>query len=377
MKQYRVTLTEHERAALGRRVSSGRGPARELAHARILLKADSGPAGPTWTDEAIAAALDVSVPTVERVRKRFVEHGLDDAIRQRRPRRQYRTRLDGEQEAHLVAVACTPPPLGRRRWTLRLLADKLVELQYIDGVSHETVRQVLRKNRLKPWLTKRWCIPPKANAEFVWRMEDILGVYTRPYNPLHPLVCLDEISKQLIAETRSPRPMQPGRPARYDYEYDRHGTSNLFLWCEPLRGRRHVTVTERRTKIDWAHVIKDLIDVHFPEAERVVLVLDNLNTHSPGSLYEAFPPAEAKRLADKLELHFTPKHGSWLNIAEIELSTMAGQCLDRRIPARETLEREVAAWEAERNALGGTVKWQFTTEDARIKLERLYPSIQG
>ena len=377
MKQYVVTLTEDARAALGQRVCSGRGSARELARARILLKADLGPDGPAWTDQAIAAALDVSVPTVGRVRKRFVEDGLDDAIRQRRPRREYRTRLDGEQEAHLVALACTPPPLGRRRWTLRLLADKLVELRYIDGVSHETVRQVLKKNALKPWLTKRWGIPPAQSGEFVWRMEDVLGVYCRPYDPKRPQVCLDEVSKQLIGETRSPRPMRPGRPARQDFEYERHGTANLFLWCEPLRGRRHVTVTERRTKVDWAHVIKDLVDVHYPEAERVVLVLDNLNTHTPGSLYEAFPPAEAKRLADKLEIHYTPKHGSWLNVAEIELSTMAGQCLDRRIPDRETLEREVAAWEAERNALRGAVNWRFTTEDARIKLKRLYPSIDG
>jgi transposase len=377
MKRYLVTLTEHERAALGRRVLSGRGSARELTRARILLKADQGPDGPAWADTAIAAALDVSVPTIERVRRRFVEHGAEEAIRQRRPRREYRTRLDGEQEARLVALACMPPPLGRRRWTLRLLADKLVELRYVDGVSYETVRQVLRKNQLKPWLTRRWCIPPKANGEFVWRMEDILGVYTRPYDPKRPLVCLDEVSKQLIGETRCPRPMQPGRPARYDYEYERRGTANLFLWCEPLRGRRHVTVTERRTKLDWARVIKDLVDVYYPEAEKIVLVLDNLNTHTPASLYEAFLPAEARRLAERLEIHYTPKHGSWLNIAEIELSTLSGQCLDRRIPDRKTLEREVAAWEAERNAFGGAVNWQFTTEDARVKLKRLYPSIDA
>jgi len=376
-KRYLVTLTEDERAALGQRVATGRGPARELTHARILLKADEGARAPAWTDEQIATALDVSLSTISRVRQRFVEEGVEAALNRRWPRREYRRKLDGEQEAHLVALACTPPPLGPRRWTLRLLAGKLVELRYIDGVSYETVRQVLNKNQLKPWLTRRWCIPPKANAEFVWRMEDILGVYTRPYDPKHPLICLDEVSKQLIGETRCPRPMQPGRPARYDYEYERHGTANLFLWCEPLQGRRHVTVTERRTRIDWAHVIKDLVDVYYPQAERIVLVLDNLNTHTPGSLYEAFPPAEAKRLTNKLEIHYTPKHGSWLNIAEIELSTMAGQCLDRRIPDRATLEREVAGWEAERNALGGSVNWQFTTEDARLKLEGLYPSNHG
>ena len=372
-----VTLSERERAALGQRVATGRGPARELTHARILLKADEGAHGPAWTDEQIATALDASVSTISRVRQRFVEEGVEAALNRRRPRREYRRKLDGEQEAHLVALACTPPPLGRRRWTLRLLAGKLVELRYIDGVSYEMVRQVLKKNALKPWLTRRWCIPPKANAEFVWRMEDILSVYTRPYDPKHPLICLDEVSKQLIGETRCPRPMQPGRPARYDYEYERRGTANLFLWCEPLQGRRHVTVTERRTRIDWAHVIKDLVDVYYPQAERIVLVLDNLNTHTPGSLYEAFPPAEAKRLTNKLEIHYTPKHGSWLNIAEIELSTMVGQCLDRRIPDRATLEREVAGWEAERNALGGSVNWQFTTEDARVKLEGLYPSNDG
>jgi transposase len=376
MKKYLVTLTEDERAALGQRVRSGRGPARELARARILLKADGGPGGPAWPDAGIAAALDVGVSTVERARKRFAEAGLEAAVEHRRPRREYRTRLDGEQEARLVALACSPPPLGRRSWTLRLLADRMVELRFADGLSYETVRRLLKKNELKPWLTERWCIPPEGSGEFVWRMEDVLAVYTRPYDPKRPQVCLDEVSKQLLAEKREPLPVRPGRAKRVDYEYERKGTANLFLWCEPLTGWRQVRVTERRTRRDWAHVIKDLIDVQYPEAERIVLVLDNLNTHTPGSLYEAFPPAEAKRLADKLEIHHTPKHGSWLNIAEIELSTMSAQCLHRRIPDRETLEREVAAWETQRNALGGPVNWRFTTEDARIKLRRLYPSIE-
>jgi hypothetical protein len=206
-------------------------------------------------------------------------------------------------------------------------------------------------------------------------MEDVLEVYTRPYDPRFPLVCLDEVSKQLIADTRPPSGPAPGRPRRVDYEYERRGTANLFLACEPLRGRRSVRVTERRTRVDWAHVIKDLVDLHYPDAERIVLVQDNLNTHTPGSLYEAFAPAEAKRLADKLELHYTPKHGSWLNVAEIELSVLARQCLDRRIPDRETLESEVAAWEAERNAAGGAVAWRFRTTDARIKLKHLYPAL--
>jgi transposase len=376
-KTHVVMLTESQQTSLRRRVAVGNAPARDLLHARILLKADAGPYGPAWTDAAISTAVEVSTSTIERVRTRFVEQGLEAAIRRRPPRREYRRKLDGEQEAHLVAVACTPPPVGRRRWTLRLLADKLVELRYIDGVSHETVRQVLKKNRLKPWLTKRWCISPEQSGDFVWHMEDILEVYTRPYDPTRPLVCLDEASKQLLADARPGQAPAPGRPAREDFEYVRGGVCNLFLWCEPLRGQRHVTVTERRTKADWAHVIKELVNVHYPDAERVVLVQDNLNTHTPAALYESFPPAEARRIVERLEIHYTPKHGSWLNVAEVELSTMAGQCLDRRIPDREALEREVAAWEAERNALGGTVNWQFTAEDARIKLKRLYPSIDA
>ena len=205
-------------------------------------------------------------------------------------------------------------------------------------------------------------------------MEDVLDVYTRPYDPRRPQVCLDETSRQLLGDVTPPQPPAPGRPARQDYEYARGGVCNLFLVTEPLRGWRHVVVSARRTRTDFAHVIKDLVEVHYPEADRIVLVLDNLNTHTPASLYEAFPPAEAKRLADKLELHYTPKHGSWLNMAEIELGVLAGQCLDQRLPDRAALEREVAAWEQERNAATRTIDWRFTTADARIKLKHLYPS---
>ncbi len=205
-------------------------------------------------------------------------------------------------------------------------------------------------------------------------MEDVLDVYTRPYDPRFPQVCLDETSRQLLADATPPLPTTPGQPAREDYEYVRHGVANLFPVTEPLRGWRHVTVSDRRTRLDWAQCIRELVDVHYPEAEKIVLVLDNLNTHTPASLYAAFPPAEATRLADKLELHYTPKHGSWLNMAELELGVLAGQCLDRRLPDRATLEREVAAWEAERNAATRAIDWRFTTADARIKLKHLYPS---
>jgi hypothetical protein len=234
----------------------------------------------------------------------------------------------------------------------------------------------LEKNELKPWLRKQWVIPPQANAEFVCAMEDVLDVYTRPYDPARPVVCLDELSKQLVAETRIPLPAEPGQPERVDYEYERCGTANLFLSCEPLAGHRHITVTEQRTAVDLAKEVRDLLEVRYPHAEKVVLVMDNLNTHKPAALYEAFEPALARSLIERLEIHHTPKHGSWLNMAEIELSVLSRQCLDRRIPDADTLTREVAAWEQGRNTNPRPVNWRFATPDARIKLKRLYPSIQ-
>jgi hypothetical protein len=214
-----------------------------------------------------------------------------------------------------------------------------------------------------------------VGAEFVWRMEDVLDLYAMPYDPRRPLVCFDEHLVQLIVETRHPLPAEPGRPERYDYEYKRNGTRNLFLFFQPLAGFRHVRVTERRTKVDFAHCMQFLIDDLFPEADKVVVVLDNLNTHGPVSLYETFQPAEAKRILDRLAFHYTPKHGSWLNMVEIEIGVLCEQCLADRIPDEETLRREIAAWETTRNQQGATVNWQFTSIDARNKLKRLYPVI--
>ncbi len=207
-------------------------------------------------------------------------------------------------------------------------------------------------------------------------MEDVLEVYHRPYPDNEVLVCLDETSKQLVKETRRPRPARPGAAGSYDYEYERNGVSNLFMLFAPLEGWRRVEVTDRRTKADWAQVIKKLVDEDYAHKDRIVLVMDNLNTHHPASLYEAFEPAEARRIAERLEIHYTPKHGSWLNMAEIEIGVMARQCLDRRIPEQNVLRGEVAAWERERNRDGIRVDWRFTTADARIKLKSLYPSIQ-
>ena len=206
-------------------------------------------------------------------------------------------------------------------------------------------------------------------------MEDVLEVYHRPHDPTRPVVCLDETSKQLIKETRMPIPAKPGRPARHDYEYERNGTANLFMLFAPLEGWRHVEVTGRRAAVDYARVLKDLSDTHFRDASKIVLVQDNLSTHKPASLYEAFPAPEARRLVERFEWHYTPKHGSWLDMAESELSVLSGQCLDRRIPDKHTLIEEVAAWENDRNNAHAKADWQLTTADARVKLKRLYPAM--
>ena len=233
-------------------------------------------------------------------------------------------------------------------------------------------------------MKRSWCIPPGQSADFVCAMEDVLEVYHRSYDCDEALVCMDETSKQQVKETRVSRPAAPGSVSAYDYEYERNGVSSLFMLFAPLEGWRRVEVRERRTKVDWAHVIKRLVDEDYADRERIVLVMDNLNTHKFGSLYEAFEPAEARRIAERLEIHYTPKHGSWLNpvsstgqaMAEIEIGVMARQCLERRIAGRDILSREVEAWQDCRNRDAARVNWRFTTEDARIKLKSLYPSIQ-
>jgi transposase len=370
MAKYIVTLDSEEREMLQNMIGSGTERARKLTHARILLKAHE-----SWRDEDICRALDVGIATVERVRRRFVLEGLETALNRRRPRREYSRKFDGEQEARLVAVTCSPPPEGNARWSLRLLADRVVQLKIVDTVSHETVRQVLKGNEIKPWLKEEWCIPPQANAHFVYHMEDVLDVYKQPVDPSRPLVCFDESPEQLVSETRQSLPALPGQPERYDYEYRREGVANTFMFFAPLQNWRHVKITDRRTKADWAECMRELVDVHFPSAKCITVVQDQLNTHDPACLYEFFSPAEAKRILDRLEFHWTPKHGSWLNMAEIELSVLNRQCLDRYIPDKATLAWETAAWAAERNSKGSTVNWRFTTADARIKLKRLYPSI--
>jgi hypothetical protein len=233
-----------------------------------------------------------------------------------------------------------------------------------------------KKNDIKPWIVKTWCVPPKADAEFVWRMEDVLQTYLLPYDPRYPVVCFDEACKQLFGEVRPAQRTRRGRAARIDYEYERKGVCHQLMLCEPLRGWRHVTVTERRTRRDYAECIRELVDMHCPQAQRIRLVQDNLNTHDGASLYETFAPAEARRILDKIEFHYTPKHGSWLNMAELELAVLQRQCLGQRFGDRNALTQAATAWTARRNAVASTINWRFTTADARIKLKRLYPTFE-
>jgi hypothetical protein len=375
MKKSIVELTPEQRKELSRMISTGKAAARELTHARILLKADQGPQGPGWSDSRIQEALEVSASTVQRVRKCCAQHGVQEAILPQALQRVRRRRLDGTQEAYLIALVCSPPPAGAVCWTLRLLANRLVELGYVETISHETVRRVLLANELKPWIKKQWCIPTPTDAEFVYHMEDVLQVYIRPYDPARPLICMDEINTQLLADTREPLPMEPGKPKREDYEYQREGVCNVFLACEPLAGRRYTMVAAQRTKQEWAQFIRRLSDESYPDADQIVLVMDNLNTHTLASLYEVFPVAEARRLCQRFEVHYTPKHASWLNMAEIELSALDRQCLSQRLASLEKAEQQVAAWTARRNQQQVAITWRFTAEDASIKLKHLYPSI--
>ena len=374
-KKFIVELNAQERERLNALISKGKAPANTILKARILLKADQAEGGPGWLDAQIVEALDTNLTMVSRVREKLVTEGLDVVLmRKKRETPPVPAIFDGEAQAKLTALACSEPPAGRARWTIRLLAEHVVERKIVDAAL-QYGRPRAKKNDLKPHLTDYWVIPPKANAAFVAAMEDVLDVYTRPHDPARPLVCLDETSKQLVAETRAPEPMQPGQPARHDYEYKRNGTANLFMLFAPLEGWRHVEVTERRTAIDFANILRDLSDIHFPTAEKIVLVQDNLNTHTPASLYEAFEPAEARRIIERFEWHYTPKHGSWLNLAESELAVLSSQCLDRRIPDAATLGSEVDAWRTRRNTHNAKANWHFTTADARVKLKSLYPSL--
>jgi len=316
--------------------------------------------------------LAVGTSTVFRVKRKFVEENLETALAEE-PRPGGERKTNAKQDAALIALACTKPPEGCAKWTLRLLADLWVELSDLEDVSLGTVRRRLDENELKPWQKKMWCIP-KFDLEYVARMEDVLDLYAQPPDPQRPVVCFDETPRQLIGETRVPVAAKPGRPERYDYEYKRNGTANVFVMIDRHRSWRNAEVTDRHTQVDFAQQMRKLVDEHYPEADLIRVVMDNLNTHKSASLYAAFEPAEARRILRKLEFHFTPKHASWLNMAEIEIGVMIRQCLDRRIGDKDTLTNEIEAWKQRRNAAGETIRWMFTVEQARKKLRRAYRS---
>jgi transposase len=367
--RYRVELSQTERAELTALVSGGKHAARKLKRAQILLAADAG-AG----EEEIARNVGVGGSTVYRTKRRFVLGNLEAALTEE-PRPGMNRKLSGKEEALLVATACSTPPAGRARWTLELLADELVKLTEHTSLSRETVRRRLAENALKPWRKDMWCIP-QVDAEYVARMEDVLDLYAEEPDPKHPVVCFDESPVQLIGEVRPPIPAAPGQLERYDCEYKRNGTANLFVFLNVHQPWRKIKVTESRAAVDFAACMRDLADVHFPKAERIRIVLDNLSTHSAGALYQAFPAPEARQLLRRLEFHYVPKHASWLNMVEIEIGVLAGQCLDRRIETIEQLTAETAAWEQQRNAANARIKWMFTTDKARAKMGRAYPQPQ-
>jgi transposase len=369
VKKFLVRLTEAERDELLKICSKGKQSARKIRKANILLAADKN-----QLDEEIAQSLNVSFDTIERTRRRFVEgnlaFALNDCHRSGRPKL-----FDGIQEAALVALACTTPPNGRRVWTAELLAEHMIHLGVIEAISPESVRLILKKNDLKPWQKQEWCIP-QINDEYVWRMEEILELYADPFDPKRPVVCFDETPYQLIEESRPSVPMHPGQPLRVDYEYVRKGTANLFMFLQPRGGWRHVKVTKQRKNEDFALCLVELVNNHFPDAERIRLVLDNLNTHSPARVYGILPPEEARKIVRKLDFQYTPKHASWLNMAEIEIAVLNKQCLhDRYIPSLEMLENEVYAWERHRNSMKAEVNWMFALDDARTKMGHLYPKL--
>jgi transposase len=364
--RYRVDLSQAERDELTALLSGGQHAARKLKRAQILLAADVG-----VSDEDIAISVGVGGSTVYRTKRRFVEGNLAAALSEE-PRPGATRKLTGKEEALLVATACSTPPEGRARWTLELLAGAMVKLTGHDGLSRETVRRRLAENELKPWRKDMWCIP-QIDGNYVARMEDVLDLYAEEPDPKRPVVCFDESPTQLIGEVRQPMPAAPGRLGRYDCEYRRNGTVNLFIFLDAHRSWRKVKVTEQRTACDFAQCMRDLVDVHYAQAERIRVVLDNLSTHSAGALYEAFPAPEAHRILRRLEFHFTPKHASWLNMVEIEIGVLRGQCLDRRIGERDKLVSEIAAWERQRNKAGARINWMFSTEKARQKLAHAYP----
>lgn len=373
-KKYIVKLSDDDLKRLDK-ILRQKNTSETLANRIRILKDMDANHPPVKTYKQCASDHGISEPTITNVVRKFVNEGLDATIKLKRSVNSdnAQRKVDGRVEAKLLEVACGPVPKGHSHWTLRLLEAQM-KIILDEPISREAIRRTL-KNQLRPHRSDYWCLPKKEDPEFIACMEDILDVYELPYNPKVPVVCMDEKPYQLLGEVRDSWAMRPGDNKKVDSEYVRKGTCSIFAFIEPLGGRHHTSVREHRTAVDWAEEIKYMVDEMYPEAEKIILVMDNLNTHKPSSLYKAFNPEEVRRIIKKLEIHYTPKHGSWLDIAEIELNVMTRQCLSRRIPDIETLREELSAWESERNNSYALVNWQFRTSDARIKLASLYPKL--
>ena len=375
-RQYRVHLTERERKIVKHfRKKSSCDTQRKRFD--VILNSDEGKYGRDSTYELIAARTGVCVTTAINVLRIFCREGLERAVAlDRNPRSDVANlKATGDIEAKIIAKACSSPPDGRVRWTIRMLADEsMVILE--TPLSRATIGRVLQRNALHPHINEYWCIPPEEDAEFAAAMEDVLNIYAQPYNPKQPLWCMDEKPYQLLGEARAPIPMKPGKNKKIDSEYTRPGTASIACFIQPHTGRIMHDVRPTRTSVDWAEWIKYIVDEVEPGAEKIVLVMDNLNIHAKSSLYKAFSPAEAWRIASKLHIHFTPKHGSWLDIAEIGIHIMSTECLDRRISTYESLKSALKAWNDDYNLSPAPIHWQFTLDDARTKLRRLYPNVE-
>lgn len=364
--RYLVELSTDEQVQLLEITTKGKQSARMLKRANILLMADAR----RYTDRQIAEALSTGTSTVYRVKRNFVEYGLDAALTEAERPGGLR-KLEAKEEALLIAIACSEPPKGRSRWTLQLLTNRLIAMTDHKSVSLETVRRRLNENELKPWQKKMWCIRD-TDAEFVAQMEHILDLYAETPDKERPIINFDEALKPLVSHLRETKRMKPGRPAKEDFEYRRVGAANIYLFFDRHRGWRMTKVTEHKGNADFAECMRDLVDIHYPDTKVIRVVLDNLNTHRPASLYKTFPPEEARRILRRLEFHYTPKHSSWLNMVEIEIGIMNQQCLDRRIPDLTTLTSELQSWQERRNSEQATIKWLFDIDRARNKLDRAY-----
>jgi len=386
--KYKIILNEAEIEKLKEITHKGKASAREIMHANILLSTNDGIPEKKKNNREIAEIFSISANRVNEVRKTYVESGLEGAMnRKTRLTPANASKITGDFEAQVISTALSPAPKGKANWTLRLLAEHCMEKKYIVSISHTAIGEMLNTNEVKPHLSKYWCVPKENDAYFVSHMEDILGIYQREYNPKIPVICMDEKPIQLLDEIRervNAKPLRtdpdtgivkPGELEKIDYQYERCGVASIFVFCEPLAGWRYVTALNRRTKSDFAMMVKEISDTFYPNIDKAILIADNLNTHNISSFYEAFTPDIAYQLAQKFEFHYTPIHGSWLNIAECELSSLALQALgNRRVNSVDLLNEILHDWQIDRNLRQKGVNWQFTNDKARIKLKRLYPT---